>query len=262
MPRRKDDLVFSLIDSPWQAVLVFAGVVYACLAFLAPLIRPGNGTLATLIAAAPTLAWPVTGAILLLALISAARAWRRHKLLDRHAGLESVRTMPWREFQQLAGKGFSRLGYEVEERGAALPDSGVDLVLSKDGVRTLVQCKHWRSKQVGVQPVRELLGVMHAEKAHGALIVASGTFTREAQRFAREQPIGLIDGEALLELIQGLQQQSTAATDDTAVDHAAPACPTCARPMIKRQGRKGGQRGGILWGCTAYPVCRGTRPLA
>jgi Bacteriocin-protection, YdeI or OmpD-Associated/Restriction endonuclease len=34
-------------------------------------------------------------------------------------------------------------------------DGGVDLGLTKDGQRYLVQCKHWRKRQVGVTVVRE-----------------------------------------------------------------------------------------------------------
>jgi Restriction endonuclease len=34
-------------------------------------------------------------------------------------------------------------------------DGGVDLGLTKDGQRYLVQCKHWLKRQVGVTVVRE-----------------------------------------------------------------------------------------------------------
>jgi four helix bundle suffix protein len=40
-----------------------------------------------------------------------------------------------------------------------------------------------------------------------------------------------------------------------------PACPLCARPMALRTARKGKQAGSQFWGCTAYPACKGTRPM-
>ena len=37
------------------------------------------------------------------------------------------------------------------------------------------------------------------------------------------------------------------------VDEEAPMCPLCGAPMKLRRGD--------FWGCTAYPPCRGTRPV-
>lgn len=47
----------------------------------------------------------------------------------------------------------------VEEGGGSAPQSGVDLVLHRQGGKVAVQCKHWRSTQVGVALIREFLGV-------------------------------------------------------------------------------------------------------
>jgi restriction system protein len=43
---------------------------------------------------------------------------------------------------------------------------------------------------------------------------------------------------------------------------APPACPLCAKPMAPRIAHKGAHAGARFWGCTAYPACKGTRPLA
>ena len=40
-----------------------------------------------------------------------------------------------------------------------------------------------------------------------------------------------------------------------------PACPCCAKPMALRTARKGLRSGSQFWGCTAYPDCKGTRPV-
>jgi restriction system protein len=82
------------------------------------------------------------------------------------------------------------------------PDGGVDLGLTKHGQRFLVQCKHWRKRQVGVTVVRELNGVVSAQGAHGGFIVTGGEFSREAREFAESCDIKLIDGPALEELIR------------------------------------------------------------
>ena len=70
-------------------------------------------------------------------------------------------------------------------------------VVRPGGEAALVQCKHWRSKQVGVGVVRELLGSMTALDAKAGSVVTSGRFTAEAERFAADQGLELLDGESL-----------------------------------------------------------------
>ena len=42
----------------------------------------------------------------------------------------------------------------------------------------------------------------------------------------------------------------------------APNCPLCGKPMVLRTARKGPRAGSQFWGCSGYPECKGTRPLA
>jgi len=182
------------------------------------------------------------------------------------------------------GEAFRLQGYEVSELGGAGPDGGVDLVLRKDKEKFLVQCKHWKAFKVGVQVVRELYGVMAAQGAAGGFVVTSGTFTEEAVTFASGRNVRLVDGPKLFGLIQQARaaraqpgQASRAARAGRAevpvqerpvtpfVDTAfaaplAMTCPSCSCPMIRRVARRGDNAGQLFWGCTSYPLCRGTRP--
>lgn len=45
------------------------------------------------------------------------------------------------------------------------------------------------------------------------------------------------------------------------IDPDAPDCPDCGKPMRQRVARSGRNQGNPFWGCTAYPQCRGTRPV-
>ncbi len=74
-------------------------------------------------------------------------------------------------------------------------------MLEKDGT-WLVQCKHWKNYKVGVKEVRELYGLVHAEHAQGGILTTSGAFTPEAHDFAEGKLLRLIDGPALVALIQ------------------------------------------------------------
>jgi len=113
----------------------------------------------------------------------------------------AIASMSWRDFERLVGETFRRQGFTVTGFGGNAPDGGVDLGLSKNGRRFLVQCKHWRKRQVGVTVVRELNGVIAAQRAHGGFVVTGGQFTREAREFADSCAIKLIDGPALDDLM-------------------------------------------------------------
>jgi restriction system protein len=109
--------------------------------------------------------------------------------------------MSWRDFERLIGEAFRQRGYTVTGFGGNA-DSGVDLGLMKNAERFLVQCKHWRKHQVGVTVVRELDGVIAAQRAHGGFVVTGGEFAREARDFAQTCAIELIDGSTLENFIR------------------------------------------------------------
>ena len=88
-------------------------------------------------------------------------------------GAASVHSMSGSEFELLVGEVFRRRRYQVEEGGGRGPDGGVDLIARRGGETALVQCKHWRTKQVGVGVVRELLGSMTALDAKAGAVVTS-----------------------------------------------------------------------------------------
>jgi restriction system protein len=85
--------------------------------------------------------------------------------------------MTWPQFERLIGESFRRRGYEVTEAGGGGGDGGVDLLLAREGESFLVQCKHWRTRRVGVSTIRELNGVIAARHAAGGFVITSGQFT-------------------------------------------------------------------------------------
>lgn len=170
----------------------------------------------------------------------------------------AVSSMSWRDFERLVGEAFRRQGFQVSGFGGQGPDGGVDLGLTKNGQRYLVQCKHWRTRQVGVTVVRELNGVMAAQGAQGGFVVTGGEFTKEAREFAKDTHIELIDGPKLHELIGNAASLKEALTP--ALESAGPAtpvCPRCGTPMVRREARQGKFAGQVFWGCGRYPKCSG-----
>jgi len=151
-----------------------------------------------------------------------------------------------------------------------------------------VQCKQWRSLQVGVPTVRELYGAMAAEGATGGFVITSGRFTAPARQFASGRNLRLVDGELLNQWIAATKRpgpRPTSAVVEERVEPVivaevakappvaeppakpspakpvAPACPHCRKPMVIRVARSGANAGGDFWGCSSYPGCKGIRPI-
>ena len=195
------------------------------------------------------------------ACVSSFRTKHRIKLLDKQSGIESIRDMSWQDFELLVGEAFRRKGFAVIENGGGGADGGIDLVLTKNGKKSIVQCKRWKTFSIGVPLIRELYGVMTSERANDCIFVSSGNYTAEARLFAEDKPIWLIDGSQLLEMVAGVQVQPNIKKPSSYQRPVAtsPDCPLGGSAMIKRTARKGANAGNEFWGCSTYPGCKGTR---
>ena len=151
------------------------------------------------------LAWALLIGCWSAAIASFVGRVRRRKLLDSQTGIDSLRQMSWQQFELLAGEAFRRQGYAVQETGLGGADGGIDLFLRKDGQTTLVQCKQWQNRQVGVKVVREMYGLLLHHQAAAVKIVALGNYTPDARRFAQGKPIKLIYGGELIATVRSLQ---------------------------------------------------------
>jgi len=287
MARRKktspaEDLVDLIALLPWYvgAILALAGYVLLHRIAIAPLpnaLGPGEVGNAMVGAVGRGLATAGQYIVPILCLAGAAiSAWRRHarrSLMDsvtRSDAPDILDGMSWREFEMLVGEGFRLQGYQVVENFESGADDGIDLTLRKEGERYLVQCKQWRAFKVGVPVVRELYGAMAAKGAAGGFVVTSGRFTPEAEAFASGRNLRLLDGPQLHRLLKQARGSSSAKAYDgnrarqasntapEAVKTAAPSCPKCTQPMVRRTARKGANAGKEFWGCSDYPRCRGT----
>lgn len=187
---------------------------------------------------------------------------------DSHQSLESVRTLPWNQFEQFVGEAFRREGYHVEHTGTASGDGGIDLVLRKNGETVLVQCKQWKAWKVGVKPVRELLGVITSHSASAGILATSGRFTAEAVRFAQDNRIRLIDGPALERLVASVRSATVSSPRPVPVPSSSaeqparvPVCGKCGASLVVRTAKKGQHAGQQFWACPNFPSCRYTQPM-
>ncbi|MCG3130330.1 MAG: hypothetical protein FLDDKLPJ_01084 [Phycisphaerae bacterium] len=273
------DLIFrTLVTQPWWFGPIFAAIVYVVLRSIIPaiLLSPrGSGA---------TAADPIGGVFASLAYNSARVAafcvlviwglaefvkFQNRRRLDIQTGLGSIRDLSWGEFEELVAEAYRRKGFAVDRTGDSRSDGGIDVILRKGGRTTLVQCKHWKCRKVGVQVVRELRGVMASKRADYGIVVSYGTFTSESAAFARENRIALVGGDDLVEMVRSVQEKPRASVsgtkerpqcDGSRLEGQAPACPRCGALMVRRTARRGPNANRQFWGCPGYPNCRGTRP--
>jgi restriction system protein len=215
--RRKDSGIPMISGLPWQAAIMlgvtgYIAVRYGLGWFISFFGGPADQALGSLLAdgAYAPIAWLLLGACWIAALISFLDGRRRKHLLGTRNGLDRLSAMDWRQFQMLICHTFRQQGYKVREAGLIDTDSGVDLILYKDGQSTLVQCRQWRTRLVDVKLVREMYGLLVHHHADAVKIVAIGNYTDDAQRFVNGKPIELICGNALLTMVRENPQKAAA----------------------------------------------------
>jgi len=210
----------------------------------------------------------VPAALLIGAAASFAKRYQARATFDRVNSQEeggALAALSWSQFEALVGEGFRRRGFSVSGNVQQGPDGGVDLVLTKNNERALVQCKHWRRTSVGVTVIREFYGVMTSKSVRSGYVVTSGRFTPDAWGFAATCGIELIDGDRLrVWMASSIQVRSPVLVQppplklviESVPPH--PTCPTCGADTILRTARQGKSAGKQFWGCSRFPICRGT----
>ena len=175
----------------------------------------------------------------------------RRKRLQAATSLDALRALSWREFEHLVLAAYAKQGWSASltQVGA---DGGADIVLERQKKKVLVQCKQWRTRQIGAPTLRELHSVMVTEHATSGIVVTCGTFSSEALAIGKSVGIECVDGSDLLRLV-GAATTAAAPGNAGSLAAAPPACPRCSSPMIQRRGNRG-----QFWGCSTYPRCRGT----
>jgi restriction system protein len=171
--------------------------------------------------------------------------------------LELIRDVEWKRFEDVCQKFYESKGIRSETTPLG-PDGGIDIRLYQDDTgkaTSVVQCKAWGAKFVGVQPVRELLGVMTHERIGKGFFMTCGRFSDDAKVVANNNRITLIDGQMLLMMILRLpaKAQKTLLEFATEGDYTTPTCPGCGLKMRSITGTTGRPD---FWGCPDYPKCR------
>lgn len=178
-------------------------------------------------------------------------------------GPQVFEVIEWRRFEAVVERLFAQAGFETRSQSHGA-DGGVDVWLYSRHTPgkpvSVVQCKHWQGKRVGVDKIRELRGVMAAHDVKRGQFATTSTFTPEAEAFARENGINLLDIGRLLELVgkRTADQQRELLAVALEGEYWRPTCVNCGGKLVERTAREGGRP---FWGCPNFPRCRTTMPM-
>jgi restriction system protein len=198
---------------------------------------------------------------------------RRRRRLETRTGLDSIAALGWRDFERLVGEAFRRQGYAVEETGLGGADGGIDLILRRDGKRSLVQCKRWRREKVPVNVVREDVrpagppprgrgAHRRARRVHpgGRALRERKTDRADRRRHSAGDGPWRAGRRTPHRCIAGFdarpRTEPAVGPAKAAAAPSVPNCPRCGAAMIQRTNRRTAT---TFWGCPAFPACRGTR---
>lgn len=145
------------------------------------------------------LVWPLWVALGLIAVGAiiwgiVSRALRRRRLA--RSGIADIDRFGGKTFEQYLEVLFNCLGYKVE-RTRFVGDYGGDLVLRKDGVRTVVQAKRY-TRSVGVGAVQEAVAAKAYYDCTEAMVVSNSRYTKQAVRLADKNRVMLWDRAMLV----------------------------------------------------------------
>lgn len=198
------------------------------------------------------------GVIALFVILSIYRSWREQRL--RASGLDIVDRMSGEEFEEFLLSHFRNLGY----KGSLTPkmeDYGADLILEKDGIRTVVQAKRWK-QTVDIEAVQQVIGAIKHYNASKAIVITNSYLSENAHKLAESNGVELWNREKLIELMnksggrdiaQIVSSSSSIVKEQLAVT-SNEKCPRCGGDLVRRNGKNG-----QFWGCSNFPKCRFTR---
>jgi len=110
---------------------------------------------------------------------------------------ERLQKMTGVDFEHWVADLFRQAGYRVELTQVT-GDHGVDLWAYRSSEVVAIQCKRWDGT-VGEPVIRDLYGAMTATNAKAGCLVTTARFTPQAQQFAQNKALGLIDLDKLIE---------------------------------------------------------------
>ena len=108
MGRRNESLLNLLAACPWWVSVVVSACAFVVLRYVLPSIDFQNLLIKSFARVISQFAAIIAIVLLIPAPISAINSWRKRRLLDSQKGIDSIRTLGWKEFEELVGEAYRR----------------------------------------------------------------------------------------------------------------------------------------------------------
>ena len=176
----KQTLFHILSRQPWWVTLIVAFALFWITHWIFPPVAPF-----------------ITVPFVLLAGYIGYTQWRGGAPADAGERLAMLRAMSWETFSAAVTAAYRKQGYDV----APSEGRSYDFKLVKNGRVTLLQCRQWKVNQVGVAPIRQLAEAVERSEASRGICLAAGDFSAPARKAAGGEPVTLVSGPELAELV-------------------------------------------------------------
>ena len=147
--------------------------------------------------------WRVAGALsglpfLVIAVVAARRQWNQPSAAAVQHAADTLGALPWPAFEGLLTRGFEREGYSVKALAAG---RGADLELQRNGRRTLVAARRWKSARIGVEALKPLLAARDTASADAAVFIGLGELSEQARPYAAENGLQIWQAAELAKMV-------------------------------------------------------------
>ena len=198
---------------------------------------------------------------IVITLQAVEHARREAEKAELRKSIDHWRSLRGEEFEQELAALYRSLGYQVWTTSKT-GDDGIDLILTKEGKTTVVQCKGQEGHAEQVK-VRELSGSRDLFKRkrdltpHETVLACTGGFTSGAKNTAELLNITLICAKGIAEMAKGLNLTKRPQPDQLLLRPPVPQspigskCPTCGSEMTEHQDRLG-----KFLRCSRFPKCK------
>lgn len=176
----KNSLFAILLRSPWWISLLI-GVLLGLISFA---LLPDEVRVVGALSGLP---------FVVIAVMAAIRQWGRPSAARVAQTHDAVAAMSWPAFADLLAQAFERQGHTVQ-RGKT---EDFDFELERQGRRTLVSARRWKSARTGVENLRALQAAREARAADEALYIGLAPLSEQAQPYATAQGIQVWQAEEL-----------------------------------------------------------------
>jgi restriction system protein len=180
-----------------------------------------------------------------------------HKKLSQ-SGIRDIDKMDGFQFEVYLKSLFKELGYKTKVTKNT-SDFGADLILEKNGKKTVVQAKRYKYKNnVGLEAVQQVYTAIPYYKANRACVITNSQYTKNAKVLAGVCNVELIDRRKLINLISKINPSVTPERIKKTVPPKKRKCPKCSNSLVIRYNKKGDE----FFGCSDFPNCKHTESIA